>query len=70
MLHYNLRRDFDRARSLYERAIEEGKRVLDDPNTDSFAQESATIALRDATNNLRLLKQGKHDDEPAQNAGG
>lgn len=70
VLHYNLRRDFDRARSLYERAIEEGNRVLDDPNTDSFAQESATIALRDATNNLRLLNQGKHEEEPAQNAGG
>lgn len=70
VLHYNLRRDLDRARALYERAIEEGKRVLDDPNTDSFAQESATIALRDATNNLRLLNQGMHDEEPAQNAGG
>lgn len=70
VLHYNLRRDADRARALYERAIEEGKRVLADPNTDSFAHESATIALRDATNNLRLLNRGQDEEEPAQNAGG
>jgi tetratricopeptide (TPR) repeat protein len=70
VLHYNLRRDLDRARNLYEQAIEEGKRVLADPNTDSFGQESATTALRDATNNLRLLNQGRNEEESPQNSGG
>lgn len=59
LLHYHLRRDLDRAADLYGEAIVEGKRVLEDANSDSFAKEAARIAVRDATNNLALLKQGK-----------
>ncbi len=58
ILHYHLRRDLERAALLYERALEEGKRVLADPDADSFARESAATAVRDAGNNLRLLRSG------------
>ncbi|MBI4879332.1 MAG: hypothetical protein HY812_06685 [Planctomycetes bacterium] len=58
ILHYHLRRDLEHAAELYQRAIEEGKRVLADPAADSFARENAATAVQDAGNNLRLLRAG------------
>ncbi len=58
ILHYHLHRDLDYAAELYERAIEEGNRLLEDPGADSFRKQNAKIAVRDASNNLALLRRG------------
>lgn len=62
LLQYHLHRDMDYAMDLYRRAIEEAKRVLGDEQSDSYAKDAATTALRDASNNLRLLESGKQQN--------
>ncbi len=64
ILQYHLHRDLDRAAELYERAIEEGKRVLADDAADSIAKDAASTAVRDATNNLGMLKSGAKPVDP------
>ena len=59
ILHYHLHRDLEYAAELYGRAIEEANRVLADEKADSFVRQAAQTALRDASNNLALLKSGK-----------
>jgi tetratricopeptide (TPR) repeat protein len=56
ILQYHLDRDLERAIELYDRAIVEGQRVLADDGQDSFAKEIARVAVRDATNNSRMLR--------------
>lgn len=56
ILQYHLLRDLDYALELYERAIVAARRMLEDPNLDSRTVEATKIALRDATNNSRMLK--------------
>ncbi|MFH0945734.1 MAG: hypothetical protein V2A76_11095, partial [Planctomycetota bacterium] len=69
ILHYHLHRDLDLAAEMYERAIEEGSRVLEDEEADANAKDSARVALRDAENNLRRLKAGILDDSPPDRPG-
>ena len=69
ILHYHLHRDLDLAAEMYERAIEEGARVLEDEESDSYAKDSAKVALRDAKNNLRRLKAGVLDETPQRPGG-
>lgn len=57
ILQYHLKRDLEYALDLYERAVQAGNRVLEDSNADSFAKDAAAIAVRDATNNSRMLRQ-------------
>ncbi len=68
ILQYHLNRDLDHAADLYQRAIDEGKRVLDDNEADSAAKDAASTAVRDATNNLRMLKSGEKPVDPAGRA--
>lgn len=64
ILHYHLLRDLDRAEELYALAIEEGTRLLADEDADQNSQNAAKIAVRDATNNLALLKQARASGGP------
>ncbi len=58
ILHYHLRRDLDRAKVLYERAIKEARKIVNDAKAGTREKDDAREALRDATNNLDLLKRG------------
>lgn len=58
ILQYHLGKDLDYAAELYERAIEQGTRVLADDAADSFAKDSARTAVRDAADNLKRLRSG------------
>jgi len=73
ILHYHLHRDLDLARQMYAQAIEEGERILaggageageDEAEPDASDRESATIAVRDAKNNLKRLEAGIMSEEP------
>jgi tetratricopeptide (TPR) repeat protein len=59
ILHYYLHRDMDRVKTMYEQAIEEANKLLEnkaemDPNTTEIVQ----TALQDATRNLELYNRG------------
>lgn len=58
ILHYHLGRDLDHAEALYRQAVKEAQRILRDDEAGSGEKDSAREALRDATNNLKLLKRG------------
>ncbi len=62
ILHYYLHRDYDRAQSLYEKAIELAAGLLAKPDKLSDDQRRATEQLKhDATTNLQNLAKGVHD---------
>ena len=62
ILHYYLHRDYDRAQSLYEQAIETATTLLAAPEKLSDEQRRATEQLKhDATTNLQNLAKGIHD---------
>ncbi len=69
ILHYHLLRDLDRAEELYALAIEEGERLLEDDTVDQNAKNAAKIAVRDATNNLALLKHARANGGPKARKG-
>lgn len=57
VLHYNLRRDFERALELYDGANENAKRMMEDPDVPQSRKDNfISIALRDSGNNARLLR--------------
>jgi len=58
ILHYHLHRDLDKAAEMYSLAIVEAKKIINDKQPNTFELQEAKVALRDATNNLRLLKAG------------
>jgi tetratricopeptide (TPR) repeat protein len=58
ILHYHLHRDLKYAEELYGRAIDEANRILEDETANGSTKDDARTALRDAQNNLRLLKRG------------
>ena len=72
ILHYHLHRDLDKAEALYTKAREEAQRQLNDKSTSAFDLDAARTALRDATNNLGLLKRGvmRERQEQGQDQGG
>lgn len=55
MLHYHLKRDLDRARSMYERAIELARERLAAPDLPAGDRERFETALQDANTNLEDL---------------
>lgn len=56
ILQYHLNRDLEYAVELYERAIVAATRQLEDTSLDSRTVDAIKIALRDATNNSRMLR--------------
>jgi hypothetical protein len=72
ILHYNLRRDFERALALYAEATVEANRLLEAGGLDPETKDVVQIALRDSKNNRRTLerqlekaKQDKQAPAPA-----
>ncbi|MBU0754866.1 MAG: tetratricopeptide repeat protein [Planctomycetes bacterium] len=64
ILHYHLHRDLDRAEAMYNQAIEEAGKILQDTSgLDEATVETIQTALRDATNNKALLKAGHIEPE-------
>lgn len=60
ILHYYLKRDLEEAAELYQRAIALAEKQLE--NTEAMSEEQRSLvetALRDARNNLSLLRDGK-----------
>ena len=68
VLHYNLRRDFERALELYDGAEENAKRMMEDPEISQKRKDDfISIALRDSGNNARhLRRQLKQWEEDAK----
>ena len=58
ILHYYLHRDLDEAEKLCREAAEKAKAGIDGGKLNQAQLEEYKIALRDSTNNLRLLKKG------------
>jgi len=57
VLHYNLRREYDRALELYDAAQENAKRLMEDETVPlSRKEQFISIALRDSGNNARMLR--------------
>jgi len=71
VLHYNLRRDYERALDLYDRAEELAARMMEDPEIpEKRKTEWISIALRDSANNAReLRRQLKKLEEEKEGAG-
>jgi tetratricopeptide (TPR) repeat protein len=63
VLHYYLKRDFDEALALYERAGELAEARLSAGGLSPDEEDLARTALRDATNNLRRLRKLMDSDE-------
>ena len=55
VLHYNLQREYPRARALYEKAIAESEKVLASDQASAAARRQAETAKFDAKNNLAKL---------------
>jgi tetratricopeptide (TPR) repeat protein len=74
ILHYNLRRDFERALALYAEATVEATRLLEAGGLDPETKDVVQIALRDSKNNRRSLERqlekAKQDKQPPAPAGG
>lgn len=71
ILHYNLRRDYERALALYAEANTEATRLLDAGGLDADTKSLYTIAQRDARNNRKALesqiaKEKKEREEKAK----
>jgi len=58
ILHYHLHRDLGEAKLMYEKAVQEAGIILNGENPNRFDLDEVRVALRDASNNLRLLKAG------------
>jgi hypothetical protein len=56
ILHYNLRRDYDRALGLYAEALAEATRLLEAGGLDADTKSLYSIAQRDARNNRKALE--------------
>ncbi len=74
ILQYHLNRDLEYAVELYDRAVVEGNKVLADPGIDDRTRQDAQTAVRDATNNGRMLraaleKGGAKPPDPANGGG-
>jgi hypothetical protein len=75
MLHYHLDRDLDKARAWYAKAAEKAKAELERKELTAEVRDLRQIALRDATNNLKLLddlleKRRKAEEERKQKQAG
>lgn len=71
ILHYNLRRDFERALALYAEATLEATRLLEAGGLDPETKDIVQIALRDSKNNRRTLeRQLEKAKQPPAPAGG
>lgn len=55
ILQYHLHRDLDYAEELYNRAIVEAGKIIDDASSSAAAKDDARTALRDAKTNLRKM---------------
>jgi len=55
ILQYHLHRDLDYAKELYNRAIVEAGKIINDDSSNAAAKDDARIALRDATTNLKKM---------------
>jgi tetratricopeptide (TPR) repeat protein len=71
ILHYNLRRDYERALALYAEANTEATRLLDAGGLDADTKSLYTIAQRDSRNNRKALesqiaKEKKEREEKAK----
>lgn len=71
ILQYHLLRDLDYALELYDRAIVAATRMLENPDIDSRTADATRIALRDATNNSRMLRAAleRGDKSPPKDPG-
>ncbi len=68
MLHYYLRRDFERARSLYQKASLRAEEVLKQKDLTPSMQEWMRTALRDSKDNLKKLDKLLEDEAAKKKA--
>jgi tetratricopeptide (TPR) repeat protein len=70
VLHYNLHRELDRAKALYEKALANATKELERKDLTPDMREIRQIAQRDARNNLaKLARETEKKDEKKQQGG-